>query len=88
MKIFLPRVVAVMHAWVSIPHKMTDLVSGWAALNFSINSGRIMVKQVLEMGRMLYLASSISGTVGPRPLGYCSVQKVGTETIRTSKAVI
>ena len=73
--------VAVIQAWVSIPHKMTDLVSVWAALNFSINSGKHMVKQVLEKGRMLYLASSISGTVGPRPLGYCSVAKVGTEII-------
>ena len=77
-KFLLPRVVAVIQAWVSMPHRMTDFVSGWAALNFSINSGKIMVKQVLEKGTMLYLASSISGTVGPRPFGYCSVAKVGT----------
>ena len=73
-----PRVVWVMQAWVSMPHRMTDLVSGWAAFICSTSSGRHMVKQVLACGTMLNLASSISGTVGPRPLGYCSVANVGT----------
>ena len=67
-----------MQAWVSMPHRMTDLVSGCAAFICSTSSGRHMVKQVLACGTMLNLASSISGTVGPRPLGYCSVANVGT----------
>ena len=70
--------VCVMQAWVSMPHRMTDLVSGCAAFICSTSSGRHMVKQVLACGTMLNLASSISGTVGPRPLGYCSVANVGT----------
>ena len=51
---------------------------GLSAFICSTSSGRHMVKQVLACGTMLNLASSISGTVGPRPLGYCSVANVGT----------
>ena len=44
-------------------------------------SGMAMVKQVFSNGTIPNLASSISGTVLPRPLGYCSVAITGISMI-------
>ena len=68
-----------MHACVSIPHKMTDFKLEDSFI-CSVTSGIIIEKHFFAWAGIPNFSSSISGTVGPRPLGYCSVANVGTRS--------
>lgn len=60
------NVVCKIHAWVSIPHKMMDLLSV-VSTSFMSSGTAAMEKQVLANGVTPNRSSSNSGTVGPRP---------------------
>lgn len=76
-----------MQAWVSIPHKMTESRERLSSSN--INSGTPhMEKQVLENGTTPNLSSSNSGTVFPRPFGYCSVASIGMSRIFAASIIL
>ena len=61
--------------------KDTHLVSSCCVFKASSNSGITMVKQVLGNAVTECFARPSSSTVGPRPLGYCSVARQGKDMI-------
>lgn len=66
-------------AWASIPHSMACLGFPRASSSFCTSS-IIMVNEVLAWA--FRSSAPSSGTVGPRPLGYCSVKMGGMPRIR------
>lgn len=69
-----------MQACVSKPHRSTE--RSWGRASSSCCTTGTMLKQVLECGCRPWAPSS--GTVGPRPWGYCSVSTVGTFSSRAT----
>ena len=65
-----------MQAWVSMPQRSTE--RSWGRVSSSCCTAGTMLKQVLASGRRPSAPSS--GTVGPRPSGYCSVSTAGTSS--------
>lgn len=71
-----------MQACVSMPQRSTE--RSWGRASSSCRTAGTMLKQVLGCGRRPSAPSS--GTVGPRPCGYCSVSTAGTPSSRATCA--